>query len=551
MSLGTSPVFRFRLHTLDREFSCPENGGGDRNRSRVSDTLWNHSTDKDGEHGSCTNKLHLSDQAKQLQPRTLERRSHCSTPDRNRVPKQVESSQEDTPVALRTRSKAHSKDTVCMITKEAPQLALPVETEDLVRQLIKQADEHHIETNLKIQMIYDMQKSFSDQQEMVLKLRKELEELKMQMSPNDVAIRKQLVKATNKNVKSASQIEATPNQKGQSLDRPSIRLDRPKLHSSCSNESDGDKILESNSCLKKSEYNFLSPRTFAVIAGKSTETTKQAIVFGLSRYSSKSEESERKGHNLPNSPSPSDASVVSKDTNTVHFALRAKVNNPDSPGNSDASSNQGLEEQDTKERYRPNHDRSRFRVSSAPRAERRAARNRIEKALNHGSGSNELSSNHNRKRMSCDLYVGNLQFEADDKDLIKSIRPLCCPGRLQIEKASVPPGKGRNRGYGFITLSWPRDAPIDPADICTDLSGIVKVHSRPIYLCATDNATSSRSNDTSTASQDASNYSESEHDTSTASTAASDYSVPDYEDVKDSIKVKAYTCRTHYPKRRG
>ena len=85
-----------------------------------------------------------------------------------------------------------------MITKEAPQLALPVETEDLVRQLIKQADEHHIETNLKIQMIYDMQKSFSDQQvSMVLKLRKELEELKLQMSPNDVAIRKQLVKATN------------------------------------------------------------------------------------------------------------------------------------------------------------------------------------------------------------------------------------------------------------------------------------------------------------------------------------------------------------------
>ena len=115
------------------------------------------------------------------------------------------------------------------------------------------------------------------------------------------------------------------------------------------------------------------------------------------------------------------------------------------------------------------------------------------------------------------MYVGNLKFNADDKDLFESISVLCSPGRLHIEKASVPPGKGRNRGYGFITLSWPRDAPIDPADIYTTASGVIKVHSRPIHLFAIEKASSDRSepeHDSSTASQDASDYSESEHDTS-------------------------------------
>jgi hypothetical protein len=167
--------------------------------------------------------------------------------------------------------------------------------------------------------------------------------------------------------------------------------------------------------------------------------------------------------------------------------------------------------------------------------------------------------------MSCDLYVGNLAYKAGSEDLIESISPLCCSGRLHLERASVPLGKGRNRGYGFITLSWPRDAQIDPADICTNLSGVVKVHSRPIYLCATENSNSSQSNDTSAnsessafsdrsepeyddASQDASDYSESQHDTNTVSTAASDYSEPDYEDVKESIEDgKAFTCRINYP----
>jgi hypothetical protein len=124
-------------------------------------------------------------------------------------------------------------------------------------------------------------------------------------------------------------------------------------------------------------------------------------------------------------------------------------------------------------------------------------------------------------------------------------------GDYILRRHFVPPGKGRNCGCGFINFSWPRDAPINPTDICTNLYGFIKVHSRAIYLCSTENANNSPSNDTnvnseslefsdrslrsepehdtSNASQDASDYSESQHDTSTASTAASDYLEPYYE----------------------
>ena len=180
--------------------------------------------------------------------------------------------------------------------------------------------------------------------------------------------------------------------------------------------------------------------------------------------------------------------------------------------------------------HKPKHNHSYFRVSSASRKEHKTAFDRIADALDH-------SSNCNGKRIFCDMYVGNLEFSADNKDLSEAISVLCSPGRLHIEKASVPPGKGRNRGYGFITLSWPKDAPIDPADIYTTTSGVIKVHSRPIYLCAIEKASSDRSeseHETSTASQDASDCSESDQDTSTASKDASDNPESEHDTSYDS-----------------
>ena len=552
-AIGTSPVFRFRLHTLDREFSCPENGGGNQNRSRVPDILWNYPTDKDGDHGSNTNTLHLPCQAKLLQQRALDRSSHCcSKPDRYIVFKPVEWSQNDTPVASRTRSKTHSQDTAskCMVDYEEPyQLQFAMETRKQFLQLNKQADDRHIELSSKIQTICDQQRLFSEQQaSMILELRKELAALMVQKGFENAAIGDQLVKPNQNGKLLVPQSEATSNQTRQIHHNDSIGYEEPESNSSSPSTLKVTKILDKQASAK--------PDSSKLGVSRSSETNERTIRVSPSSLSKI----------IPKQPI---RLGVSKHSSTEHFALTArttrKPNKSVFPGDGDASVNQSSEEQDTPERYRPGRDNSRFHVPSAPKEKRRAARNRIVKALDHCSISNKSSSNHNGKRMSCDLYVGNLAYKAGSKDLMESISPLCCSGRLHLERASVPQGKGRNRGYGFITLSWPRDAQIDPADICTNLSGVVKVHSRPIYLCATENSNSSQSNDTSAnsesaafsdrseheydnASQDASDYSESQHDTSTVSTAASDYSEPDYEDVKESIEDgKAFTCRINYP----
>ena len=123
---------------------------------------------------------------------------------------------------------------------------------------------------------------------------------------------------------------------------------------------------------------------------------------------------------------------------------------------------------------------------------------------------------HTGNRTNCDLYVGNLHFNADCDDLSESISSLFTE-RIHIENVSIPPGKGdRNRGYGFITLSWARDAPVDPADICIHLSGRIRVNSRRIYLCET--------NDTNSTSPAASDHSESECDTGDRSESECDTS---------------------------
>jgi len=131
-------------------------------------------------------------------------------------------------------------------------------------------------------------------------------------------------------------------------------------------------------------------------------------------------------------------------------------------------------------------NRHSFHVASAPKVERDAAHKRIQKALDKVP--TQVSMNRTGDRMSRDLYVGNLPFQASDDDLFKSIKP--CFKRIRIEKVTVPKGKGgQNRGYGFIRLSWAKGAPIDPADICIQLTGKIEVNSRLIYLCETDDTT--------------------------------------------------------------
>ena len=143
------------------------------------------------------------------------------------------------------------------------------------------------------------------------------------------------------------------------------------------------------------------------------------------------------------------------------------------------------------------------------------------------------------KRTSCDLYVGNLDFKADDNDLFESVEPLLNESGIRLETATVPRRKDGNRGYGFIELSWNKNAPIDPEDICTRLSGMFKVNNRLVYVCET--------NDTSNTSTTASDRSDSDNDTSSVSSAASDRPCPEPVHNLAYLAAMIPPCKPHNP----
>jgi RNA recognition motif-containing protein len=493
--------------------------------------------------------------------------------------KGLESTQTDATIATRTRSKMHQQDTAskCMVANEAPhQLQFAMEIKEQFLKLNQQADKRHIELSSKIQIICDQQRIFSEQQaSIILELRKELAALRVQKGSENAPIADQLVKP-KQNVKLlAPQSEATTKQIGQIHHNVSIGPEEPDLNPSSPSTSKFTKILDKQASAKPdsskprltstSETNErtvrISPQSLSKIS------TKQTISLGVSKHSSTSDETERKGHNLSNSSSSSDVIAATKATCTRHFALTSRVirkvdkaatnatctrhfaltsrvirkvdkqNFPEKPD--DTSSDQSSEEQDTSGNYVQQHERISFRVPSAPKNERQAAHQRMMDALEQASTKVSKTRSHERKR--CDLYVGNLHFKSTCDDLLNAISPSF--RKIRIEDISIPQGKGRNRGYGFITLSWTRDTPIDPEDICTTLSGILKVNSRPIYLCKAQDKTRNGNHDTSTTSEPSasSDCSESHHDTSTASQDASDHLESEY-DPSTAVQDVSYCC---------
>ena len=57
--------------------------------------------------------------------------------------------------------------------------------------------------------------------------------------------------------------------------------------------------------------------------------------------------------------------------------------------------------------------------------------------------------------------------------------------RIRVTEIAIPNSNGRTKGNAFITVSWVRDAPVDPvdpADICKFYSGVIQVKSRQLYF---------------------------------------------------------------------
>jgi hypothetical protein len=79
------------------------------------------------------------------------------------------------------------------------------------------------------------------------------------------------------------------------------------------------------------------------------------------------------------------------------------------------------------------------------------------------------------------LFAGNLDFDADVDDVMKSLRKHF-RHRIRVSEISIPNSRGRTKGYAFITLSWVQEALVDPADICRFYFGVIQVKSRQLYF---------------------------------------------------------------------
>jgi RNA recognition motif-containing protein len=83
------------------------------------------------------------------------------------------------------------------------------------------------------------------------------------------------------------------------------------------------------------------------------------------------------------------------------------------------------------------------------------------------------------KRKTATLYVGNLDFNANEQDLRQALDRIF--KRIRVDKITIPRVDGRSK-YGFIEISWANHAPVKLADPCIKNSGMIQVNSRPIYF---------------------------------------------------------------------
>ena len=110
---------------------------------------------------------------------------------------------------------------------------------------------------------------------------------------------------------------------------------------------------------------------------------------------------------------------------------------------------------------------------------RTEANQRIKEALNQVP--DVIHYNSKSKKTVVTLYAGNLDFKANRTDILETLRKHF-KRRIQVHELTLANHHGRSKGYGFITLSWAREAEVVPADICKLYSGMIQVKSRRLYF---------------------------------------------------------------------
>ena len=96
-----------------------------------------------------------------------------------------------------------------------------------------------------------------------------------------------------------------------------------------------------------------------------------------------------------------------------------------------------------------------------------------------------IHRNPKSKKTVVTLHAGHLDFKANSTDTLGSLQKHFnddFSGSIHMNELIIANHRGRSKGYGFITMSWVREAKVDPADICNLYSGMIQVKSRRLYL---------------------------------------------------------------------
>jgi len=348
---------------------------------------------------------------------------------------------EDTPVALRTRSKRQHQDAHTLDVNDIlDRSSFGKEVKELILQLIEQNEEQKNNLSSAIESHKTIVKVLQGD---IAMLRKQISSQKFKVS---------FPKNDRRRVK---RFTPTGKSNGQRFNSNGFSASAALLPESPYSE---------NEILRK-----------ALIIRKECEAALKAYVLPRNEYEAKgSEESVPDTSELDDSAESESLSHAYKepvlDTSDLDASAESELPSPlETSQNNDKP--QG-------------HKRNSYIAPKASKEDRTEAIARISKAMDQVDLSEHL--NPQGKRKTATLYVGNLEYNSSVQDLSESLDKVF--RMIRVEKITIPKVQGRSK-YGFIQISWGQRAPVDIKDLCITHSGMIYVNSRPIYfskLCNKD-----------------------------------------------------------------
>jgi hypothetical protein len=400
---------------------------------------------------------------------------------------------EDTPVGLRTRSRTQQQPTVCnSLNEEGSDKPIEPEIKELLLQLISQAKEHKLEMK-ELRLAFE--KGLEQQESIVLALKGDIaalheqiksqkeEKIEVQLPISDHQPLVKLFEPSDKlsNEESPRQQELSADTKRGPRDSPNLDNSQFRLKSAIKQ----DAIQKTDpSTLRAKAYMAKATLHGAPSDIDSSELNSRSSIESFMNRDASQDTSSNLGSLGPNSRLSmmsymSNETKSSKDTSS-HREDRgySRLSSKQSQRHSEHATSRGRSwkqggEPASKSRADP------FVPPKETDAVREKADQMIENALNQVS--DDVHFNAKSKKTEVTLFAGNLDFKADAGDAMKSLQKYF-RHRIRVTEIAIPNSNGRTKGYAFITLSWVRDAPVDPEDICKFYSGVIQVKARQLYF---------------------------------------------------------------------